>query len=221
MKQHSVTLPGGYRSPDPKAGGAVGRAVTFGRRPTLGERIKVDDDAQSAIEVQKTLLLARAAITSFEGVRRNPVPLSVLLQLEETDREVLLEGYLEYLHGSLGDGVAEQLDGNTFKLALGVEVDGEKYDLIEFTPEPQPLSGYDEVKLERQFGTGVRKDVALISREAVALAQSEGDLRLDRPVEVDLLERLDAYDGIELLRYFADRRASFRARRRTAAGTGQ
>ena len=222
MKQHTITLPGGYKSPDPKANGAVGRSVTFGRRPTLAERVKIDDDAQSSIEVQKTLLLARAAITSFEGVRRNPVPLSALLQLEETDREVLLEGYLEYLRGSLGDGVAEQLDENTFKLALGLEVDGETYDLIEFTPEPKPLSGYDEVKLERQFGAGVRKDVALISREAVALAQSEGDLRLDRPVEVELLERLDAYDGIELLKFFADRRASFRRHRRaTACGTGQ
>jgi hypothetical protein len=221
MKQHTITLPGGYKSPDPRAGGAVGRAVTFGRRPTLAERVKIDDDAQSSVEVQKPLLLARAAITSFEGVRRNPVPLSVLLHLEETDREVLLEGYLEYLRDSLGDGVAEQLDDNTFKLALGVEVDGETYDLIEFTPEPQPLSGYDEVKLERQFGAGVRKEVALISREAIALAQSEGELRLDRTVEVELLERLDAYDGIELLRFFADRRWSFRRQRRAASGTGQ
>lgn len=222
MKQLTVTLPGGYKSPDPKANGAVGRTVVFGRRPTLGERIRLDDDAQSSIEVQKTLLLARAAITSFEGVRRNPIPLSVLLHLEEADREVLIEGYVDYMQGSLGDAVAEQLDEHTFKFALGLMMDGETYDVIEFTPEQQPLSGYDEVKLERQYGVGVRKDVALISREAVALAQSAGDLRLDRAPGVELLEKLDAYDGVELLKFFADRRALFRRQRRTiATGTGQ
>lgn len=219
MKQHTITLPVGYTGRDPQA--ATSRAVTFGRRATLGERLKIDEDAQSSIVTQKTLLLARAAITEFEGVKRNPVPLSVLLQLEETDRDVLVEGYVDFMQRSLGDGAAEKLDDNTFKFALGVQVDGETYDVVEFTPDPQPLSGFDEVKLERRYGAGVRRDVALICREVVALSQSEGALRLEGPVEIELLERLDAYDGIELLGFFAERRASFRRSRRTPLGTGQ
>lgn len=220
MKQHTIILPGGYKSPDPTTNGDVGRSVTFGRRPAVADRIKIDADAQSSLEVQQVLLYARAAITSFEGVRRKPVPLSVLLQLDDTDREVLLEGYVEFLRGSLGERVAEPLDENTFLLALGLEVDGEIYDIIEFTPAPQPLTGYDEVALERQYGSGVRRELAFVSRESVALAQSEGALRVEGAVAVETLEKLDAYDAQLLLRFSGERRDSFRGRRRTSGLAG-
>lgn len=216
--EHTVILPTGFKSRDPKDKGAVFREVVYGRRPTLADQLKIEANSQSALEVQEVLLYARVAITKF-GTVRLPLPLTVLLQLDDTDREVLLEGYVEFMTASLGERVAESWGDNSFKLAVGLEVDGETFDVIEFTPQPQPLTGHDEVKLERLHGAGLRKEMALVSRETVALSQSEGDVKLDGAVAVEALEGLDAYDWGDLLRYFARRRSSFRSsRRRLAAG---
>lgn len=216
--EHTVTLPSGVKSRDPKDKGAIFREVVFGRRPTLADQLKIEANSQSALEVQEVLLYARVAITKFGGIRM-PVPLTVLLQLDDIDREVLLEGYVEYLTDSLGERVAEPWGDNGFKLAVGLEVDGETYDVVEFTPRPSPLTGHDEVKIERLHGSGLRKELALVSRETVALSQSEGDVKLDGAVAVEALECLDAYDWGQLLRFSAHRRADFRSsRRRLAAG---
>jgi hypothetical protein len=213
MIEHSITLPGGYRSRDPKDQ-ATHREVVFGRRPTVADQVRVEADSQSALDVQQVLLYARSAVTRFGNLRRLPPTLGVLLQLDEIDREALVEGYVEFMRVSMGERVAEEFTPDSYKLAFGLEVDGEEYDVIEFKADQQPLTGYDEVRLERQHGSGARKDLAVAAREAVAVSQSEGALRVEREISVDLLERLDAYDGAQLLRWFGERRASFRRSRR-------
>lgn len=214
MNQHTINLPGGYVSRDPKDGGAAHKSVTFGRRPTLADVLRIDGDAQSAIEIQSALLHVRAAVTSFEGVRRNPVPLSVLLQLDGSDREALFEGFTDFMRESLGERASESLSDTELKLAFGLEVGGETYDVLEFSTEPKPLTGYDEVGLERQYGAGLRKEVALIAREVVRLSQSEGEGSLDAELTPEALDGLDAHDFVSIREFAADRRARFRRARK-------
>lgn len=205
MMQHTITL-------------QSGKAVTFGRRLTAADVLKIDADAQSAIDVQENLLHVRAAITSFEGVRRIPVPLSVLLQLDDSDRDALFEGFADFMRDSLGERVAESLSETEFKTAFGMELGGESFDVIEFTTEHKPLTGYDEVKLERQYGAGLRKELALIARETVKLSQTEGEATAEVELTPEDLERLDAYDFGRLREFAARRRQSFRRARKTLPG---
>ncbi len=209
MTKHTITLPDGYKSRDPKDG-SLNRVVEFGKRPTAADQIKIDNNSQSGLEVQRTLLYARDAITAFGSMERFPPPLSLLMGLSSRDRDAMVEGYVDFLGASLGDRVADSLSEHEHKLAFGLEIEGEAYDVLVFGGEDKQYTGYDDLKVEKQYGTGLKRDLAYIGRDVCKLAQSEGGLTVEGEVSADALTKLDMFDVGKLVEFYAQRRGNFR-----------
>ena len=118
--EHTVALPTGVKSHDPKDRGAVFRVVAFGRRPTLADQLKIEANSQSALEVQEVLLYARVAVTRFGAVRLTPATEVTYPPWESTDVRRLLPGqeqWLAYLdvvtaRGGVHDDVTHRLLGH-------------------------------------------------------------------------------------------------------------
>lgn len=166
------------------------KRVTFGKRPTASDLIRITNDQQSNLGTQLSLMLARAAITEF-GTLKLPVPLSVLLALNKTDRNILLEGYAEFLSASLGDRTSEALSDDTVRLAFGFEIDGAVYDVVTFGAQ---LTGYDESAFDRQKAAGYKRLCLQLGKEITRLAQSKGDLTLEGSLDIEAFTSLDGYD---------------------------
>lgn len=195
----------GYTSP----GGSERHAdFEIGRRPTGGDLMRIGDEPESARNTQFNLMLLQAAVTKF-GAMPLPVPLTTLLALNSVDREDLNRAYTKFLKESAGGRRAARLTESRLRLAHGFEVDGQTYDVVEFS---NLLTGYDELEADEM--TGWRQVCFLLGRQVGALSQSEGAAVLPGPLAPEAFERLDAEDVYEMSSFAAQWRDSFRAKKR-------
>jgi len=168
------------------------RVVTFGKRICGGDLFKIDGDPQATLPTQYQDLLLRTAITEF-GTLKMPVGLQVLLSLDSIDRDDLSEAYDRFSREFLGEAQADYQSDRQVKLAIGYEMNGLVYDVVEFGTR---LVGMDEVRADKLgYKAGsIRRVCYLAGRQVVKLSQSEGGSVLDGPLELQVFEALDAVD---------------------------
>lgn len=188
---------------------AAQREVEFGRRLTAGDLMRIGDDPESAVTVQFNLMLLQVAITKF-GTLPVPVPLSVLLSLDQVDREDLSRAHNRFIKATRGAARAERLTDSRLRLGSGFEIGAQTYDVVEFG---RLLTGYDE--LEGDGLSSWRQQCFLLGKQIVRLSQSEGAATLDGPIEVEDFEKLPDEDLYELIGFSDKWRASFRRGKRT------
>lgn len=212
---HTIELLGGYTDKE----GAIHRSVTFGRRLTVGELIKLDQDPQAQHLTQRALLIVRAGIIAFGTLslldkqgRRRPVPVPFLLSLDSIDQEDLYEANSTFLRESRGERIASIVDSQLTALAFGFERDGVSYDLAHFGKR---LTGYDLVEADRLKLGGVARTCWEIGRQIEKIASSETGAELAGPLGLEWFETLDAEDLTPLIGGAEMWRQSFRRR-----GTG-
>lgn len=143
---HSVELKFGYEDKDTPE--TKHRRVVFGKRPNAAEFMNAAENS-SGSDTQFSLELAQTAVVEF-GEMSMPVPLTVLLSLNQIDREKLLQAYYSFLADSGTEGGAN-LGGGKVKLGVGIERGNKKIVDVEFG---KLLTGYDEIDIERE-STGV------------------------------------------------------------------
>lgn len=216
---HSIELLDGFTDKD----GVTHKSVTFGRRMTVGELKKLDNDPQARVTTQYTLLIVRAAITEFGAFslidkkgNRRAVPLPFLLALDSLDREDLIAAHDEFLYLSRGDrSAAEVLDDANVALAFGFEIGGTSFDLVTFG---RRLNGHDAVEADKLGLTGVGRICFEINKQIEKIASSETGEELTGALALEAFDALDAED-LSYLRLGAERfRQSFRHRRTETAG---
>ena len=154
---HSVELRFGYEdkeTPDVKH-----RHVRLGKRPTAADFMKSAEEC-SGSDIQFSLGLAQSAIVEF-GQLTMPVPLTVLLSLNQIDREKLIKTYFSFLTETGSDG-GEILENGKVRLGFGVERDGKKNVDVEFT---RLLDGYAEIEIEREAKTTWEANALRIAKE--------------------------------------------------------
>lgn len=188
MTEHIVTLPFGY--PDKSDDTKVHNRVTFGRRPIAEDLLKISADPQSKWQTQFSLMLQKSAMTAF-GDLKMPAPLSVFLSLNSTDRNIIREGYAEFLARTLGERSSESLSDTKVRLAIGFERNGELYDTVEFG---RLLTGFDELEADRRGLEEWQRTFFLYGKEIVSLSQSGGALTIDGPLDVADFTSLDLFD---------------------------
>jgi hypothetical protein len=186
------------------------RRVVFGKRPTAGDQIKIEDDVQSTFDVQKSLLYARASVVEFGDKKRQPY-MTELLNLKRADRDIIIEGYVEFLGRSIGDRLQEKIDDDTLKLAFGLVEGDETYDLVTLCDNSSHLSGYDELEIERSAKGDFEQACVLLGRDVVRLSQSDGGSTIEGPLDLDKLKRLDFFDLNFMCTAAGERRLLFRS----------
>jgi hypothetical protein len=77
------------------------------------------------------------------------------------------------------------------RLADGVEIEGVRYDQIEFGKR---IRGYDYAEADKLQLDGARKAFFLVGRQVLRLSQSDGEVVLDGPLDLALLEQFYARD---------------------------
>src|ERR1044072_7523795 len=112
MQQLTKQLPFGLKTTDGQR-----QQLVYGKRPTVADSMRIEDDTQSDLDVQKSLMYARATLIEFGDKKRAPY-LSEMLGLSRADRDVIIEGYNEFLQLTMSDRAAEKLDADTLKLAF-------------------------------------------------------------------------------------------------------
>lgn len=118
--------------------------VSFGRRPTAKDFMRAAEECGGS-DIQFALALMQSAIVGF-GQMTMPVPLTVLLSLNQIDREILNDAYYSFLVDT-GNNTGEILEGGKARLAFGIERAGKKIVDVEFG---KLLSGYEEIEIERE-----------------------------------------------------------------------
>jgi hypothetical protein len=192
-----------------KDGGEPLRRVVFGKRLTAGDSIKIEDDPQSSSELQRQLMYARASIVEFGDKKRRPF-LSELLTLKRADREIIVEGYVDFLDLSIGDRRQEKVDDDTIKLAFGLAEGGETFDLITLCDNSSQLSGYEELEIDRQVNGDFEHACVLIGRDVARLSQSDGGATIEGPLTIEQISRLDFFDLAFMRAAASERRLLFR-----------
>ncbi len=188
------------------------RRVVFGKRPTAGDQIKIEDDPQSAFDIQKSLMYARASMVQVGDKQRQPY-LTELLNLKRADRETIIEGYIEFLNMSIGHRTQEKVDDDTLKLAFGLIEDGETFDLVTLCDNSSELSGYEELEIERSAKGDFEQTCALMGRDVARLSQSDGGGSIEGPLSIEQVGRFDFFDLNFMRTAAGERRLLFRRRR--------
>jgi hypothetical protein len=165
---HVVELKFGYE--DREAPETMHRRVRFGRRPTAADFIKSAEECGGS-DLQFALALAQSAIIEF-GQLPMPVPLTVLLSLNQIDREKLTAAYFLFL-GATGGENGEILDGGKVRLGTGFERNNKKIVDVTFG---KLLNGYDEIEIERQaeglwHGNALRMTKEITAPQDLTLAE--------------------------------------------------
>lgn len=148
------------------------RRVVFGKRPTGGDFMRSADNSAGS-DIQFALELTQSAITEF-GKLEMPVPLTVLLSLNQIDREKLMNEYFSFLDASAADE-GKVIENGKVELAFGIERGELKIKNVEFG---KLLNGYDEIEIERETKTewqanGLRLSRQITVPESVTLAEIE------------------------------------------------
>lgn len=166
----AVELKFGYE--DKETPDVIHRRVVFAKRPTGGDFIRSADESGGS-DIQFSLELAKSAITEFGGLEM-PVPMTVLLSLNQIDREKLIAEYFSFLVSSEADE-GKIIENGKVELGVGIERSGKKIKNVEFG---KLLTGYDEIEIEREARTewqanGLRLAKQLTVPENVTLAEIE------------------------------------------------
>jgi phage FluMu protein gp41 len=215
--EHKIILPFGLES---KEGDEPIRRFVFGKRPAARDSIKIEDDKQSEFETQRQLLFARAAITEFGEKKRAP-HLTELLELTRVDREALMEGYVTFLEETYEDRTSEKIDTDTLLLAFGLKDGDDVYHVVTLCDKGSMLTGYDELKIERESGGGYEHACALAGYDIARLSQTVGEKTIEGPISLEMIKSLDAVDLGFLMSAIAERRSLFRkSRKAVSANTG-
>jgi hypothetical protein len=186
--------------------------VVFSKRPTAADSIKIEDDRQSELATQKPLMYARAAITQF-GDRARPPYLTEMLSLNRADREVLIEGYLEFLELTAGDSRTETIDDDRLRLAFGLPHDGQTLQFVTLCDRGSELTGYEEQKIEREAdGRAFEQTCITLGYDIAGFSDEEGVAVVEGPISLELLKQLDAIDLNDIMSAANKRRRLFRRR---------
>jgi hypothetical protein len=189
-----VNLPKGYAPAEGEDRTPL-RRVVFGRRPTGADLARIGDDEQSQLDTNAALLLVAASVTEF-GNLPLPLPLGVLLKLDGRDRAALSEGHARYLTATLGDRKTQQLSDTKVKLAFGLKVGDEVYDVAEFGNH---LTGFQEAGLEARGLKGWRRLLGLIALELTGLSKSGvAGASHEGPFDDAMFDAADWFDCIVL-----------------------
>lgn len=184
--EHTIELKYGYQ--DKK--GKVHTSVTFGKRPKLGDIIALDLNPQAQSTTQHECLIRRLMITQF-GDLKTPVDLDVLLSLDSLDYDRLSGEADRFLEISREGRTSEFLE-NGARLALGITIDGETYDVVHFGTR---LKVRDYVEAEKlQYGQGVAREAHKAGCQISQLASSEHKGTRDGTLTVEQLSEMDGED---------------------------
>lgn len=208
----TVTLVIGYDD-----GKTIHRDVELSRRLLGADLFAIDENPQSNLTTNHELMILAKSITKF-GALRMPVPLTVLLSLDSIDRDDLLEAYNELeAEGAEGRG-SEIVSDSKVRLADGIEIGGVRYDVVEFGLR---IRGYDYAEADKQQLGGARKAFFLVGRQVSRLSQSDGEVAIDGPLGLELLEQFFARDLYAMRSASELWRQSFRRSGKTvSAGDG-
>lgn len=188
------------------------RKIVFGHRPTAGDTISIEDDAQATLDIQKSLMYARIAIVEFGDKKGQPY-LSDLLGLNRADRDALIEGYIDFLGQSKGSRAAEKVDTETAKLAFGLTEGEEVFDLVTLCNKADELSGYEELELEKKASGDYELMCTMLGYSIARLSQSDGGSVIEGPIDVERIRQLDVVDLNFISSLVGERRRAFRRSR--------
>ncbi len=188
QEQLTIELPFGYQSKD----GALHKRVVFGKRPTGEDLVRLTSDRQSEVNTQFQLLFQRTSIVEFGSLMKRgmSVPLTTLLALNRADRDALAETHAEFLQTTLEGRSTEALSESAFRLAFGLEVGGEVFDVVEFGNLP---TGADEVRIDKSQTGSWHRGLLMLEAQIVKLSQSEGSA-VNNGVEMETMLRADWFD---------------------------
>lgn len=209
---HTVELPVGLPLRDARGGELQGERhtrVTFGKRLTGADLMRIHDDPQSNVPTQHQLLLLRAGITQF-GSLPMPVTLLALLSLDSVDIEDLVAGNNQFLSNTQEGREAEFVSDSEVKLPFGFQSESITYNRVHFG---RRVTGMDMVQAEKKGYDNLRGECYLIGREIERLSTEDSAHSLDGPVELQVFEALDGHDIAILRAASSGWRDSFRKSR--------
>ncbi len=176
MKSHSFELLYGFTD----AEGVTHKKGVFGKRLTLGDIVRLDNNPQGQNPTQYSDLLLRSQITAF-GTLKMPVNLITLLELNSIDRADLRRENGVFLQAGREGKTAEYLSATEVKLFFGFTVGEIVYDVVEFG---NLTTGKDEVEADKLELKGLAREAFLIGRQIKKVRSLDGKLELDAPIEV-------------------------------------
>ncbi|HEY6232803.1 MAG TPA: hypothetical protein VIW64_16180 [Pyrinomonadaceae bacterium] len=183
-----VILAGGYV--DGK--GVRHNRVVFGHRVTAKEMLDLDSDRMAQIPTQRADLIVAKEIIEF-GTLKMPVPLSVLLDLVDADREDLMAAENEFAEkSSAGRSVVVRDDGAT--LAFGFKINDVVYTEVEFGTHN---TGRDSVEADKLQLTGLGRECFLIGKQISRLKTADGAGVIDGPIALKDFDALE--DGMDIV----------------------
>lgn len=192
--------------------------VSFGKRLRGRELFEMDADQQSEIPTQHKLMVLRGAITAF-GTLPLPVPLSTLLKLDVIDIDDLMTGYNDFLAEGVEGRTAQFISESEVKLPVGYENNGIVYNRVQFGNR---ITGMELIAAEKEKLTGLKRECFLIGKQIKTLLSEDGKYSLDGTLELQVFEKLDGVDILDMRAASLIWRQSFRAGRSTVSeGNGE
>jgi phage FluMu protein gp41 len=203
--EHKIKLLTGYT--DNKK--VTHQDVTIGKRVTVGDLMLLDQDPRGSSVTQYNDLVMARMITAF-GELKMPLALSVLLSLDEVDREDLQRAGHEFNQMTAGEITPEYGEDHSVRLAFGFKIGEDEYNRVSFG---RMLTGHDHVEADRQELAGVSRECFLLGRQITKIRTDNEAVTLDGPVELESFKTLDGM-SLQLLRVGAVMyRTSFRFER--------
>ncbi|MGB7923449.1 MAG: hypothetical protein WCF57_09410 [Pyrinomonadaceae bacterium] len=211
-KPHTIELRTGYKDNS----GIVHKSVTFGKPATGATAFAIDEDPQSSLFTQKELLTISKTITAF-GSLTMPVPMSVLLDLDEIDTDDLIRGYQHFTSQITNGREPEFISESEVKLSIGFEKDGLLYPRVCFG---RKVTGRDKVQADLNEYGDLKRTCFLIGRRIVSLKTEDGSSELQGAVDIDLFNTLYGGDILPLIVASERWRSTFRHPRKDIQGEG-
>ena len=161
----SVTLKFGYQQKgDETEENKTHILVEFGKRPTAREFLKSAEEADGS-DTFYQLALRAATITRF-GDLPIPVPMSVLLSLNQIDRATLDAGFNDFMAATAKEKqeTSGAPESGTAHLMFGLEGGGRLFEIVQFG---NFLTGYQELEIEKEAGSdsGIERLLLRIAKQ--------------------------------------------------------
>lgn len=185
------------------------RDVTIGKRVSVGDLMLLDQDPRASSVTQYNDLVMARMVTAF-GDLKMPLALSVLLSLDEVDREDLQRAGHEFNQMTAGEITPEYGDDNSVRLAFGFKIGDDEYNRVTFG---RLVTGHDQVEADRLDLAGVARECFLLGRQITKIQTDNQTVTLDGPAELESFKSLDGM-SLQILRVGAVMyRTSFRLER--------
>ena len=189
----SFNLKFGYK--DKEDSEIIHREVVISRRPTGKDLIQIAENDLDADETLSSLGLVAAMISRF-GKLTMPVPITVLLQLNEIDTDKLRNEFSDFLSDSTEGKEAKVLDDGRAQLAFGINREGVNYDVVEFG---NLLNGYDRININKEAKNPAQFKALKIAQEVAKLSTADGSKSISGALTLAEMESLDLSDIIVLM----------------------